>query len=112
MSATAIVLAGSRPGRDAFAESFGTDLKALITVGGEPMVRRPVRALLDSKQIGKVLVLSQVPERIAAVLPEDARIEVAPSRGTIAETMLGLLGDRSVDRRLDEDFKETTVRPA
>ena len=37
MKYTAIVLAGSRPGRDAFAETFGTDLKALIPVGGEPM---------------------------------------------------------------------------
>ena len=47
---TAIVLAGSRPGRDAFAEQFGTDLKALIPVAGEPMVRRPVRALLASER--------------------------------------------------------------
>ena len=52
------MLAGSRPGRDAFAESFGTDLKALIPVGGEPMVRRPVRALLASKQVGEVIVLT------------------------------------------------------
>ena len=57
MSYTAIVLAGSRPGRDAFAESFGTDLKALIPVAGEPMVRRPVRALLVGRpDSGLVLV--------------------------------------------------------
>ena len=91
MKYTAVVLAGSRPGRDAFAESFGTDLKALIPVGGEPMVRRPVRALLASDAVGKILVLGQTPERIAAVLPEDARIEMKPSQGTIAETMLGLI---------------------
>jgi GTP:adenosylcobinamide-phosphate guanylyltransferase len=90
---TAVVLAGSRPGRDAFAHSFGTDLKALIPVLGEPMVRRPVRALLTSEQIGKINVLSQEPGRIAAVLPEDARIAVKPSQGTIAETMLGLIED-------------------
>ena len=48
MTYTAILLAGSRPGRDHFAEQFGTDMKALIAVAGEPMVRRPVRALLAS----------------------------------------------------------------
>jgi len=96
VSYTAIVLAGSRPGRDALAQSFGTDLKALIRVGGEPMVRRPVRALLESEQIGKILVLSQVPERIAAVLPDDPRLAVRASQGTIAETMLGLLEDPAV----------------
>ncbi len=35
-------------------EQFGTDLKALIPVAGEPMVRRPVRALLASEQVGEV----------------------------------------------------------
>ena len=54
MTFTAIVLAGSRPGRDAFAESFGTDLKALIPVAGEPMLRRPVRALLSSRGVAIV----------------------------------------------------------
>jgi len=90
---TALVLAGSRPGRDAFAESFGTDLKALIPIGGEPMVRRPVRALLESGNIGRVLVLGQAPDRIAAALPDDSRIEVGESAGTIAGTVLALLDD-------------------
>jgi GTP:adenosylcobinamide-phosphate guanylyltransferase len=97
VSYTAVVLAGSRPGRDAFAEQFGTDLKALIAVAGEPMVRRPVRALLASERIGKVVVLAQAPERIAAMLPDDARIEVRQSQGTIAETMLGLLDDPALE---------------
>ena len=39
-----------------FAEQFGTDLKALIPVAGDPMVCRPVRALLATKGIGKILV--------------------------------------------------------
>ena len=97
MSYTAVVLAGSRPGRDEFAESFGTDLKALIPIGGEAMVVRPVRALLASKQVAKVLVLAQASQRIAAVLPDDARIEVRASQGTIAETMLGLIEDASME---------------
>jgi GTP:adenosylcobinamide-phosphate guanylyltransferase len=90
---TAILLAGSRPDRDPFAEQFGTDLKALIPVGGEPMVFRPVRALLSSASVERIVVLSQHPERIAAVLPEDRRIAVQRSSGTIAETMLALCRD-------------------
>jgi len=93
---TAIVLAGSRPGKDPFAERFGTDLKALIPVGGEPMVRRPVRALLESESVGSIIVLTQAPDRIAAALPQDARIEVRPSQGTIAETMLDLIQDQGL----------------
>jgi GTP:adenosylcobinamide-phosphate guanylyltransferase len=96
VSFTAILLAGSRPGRDAFAESFGTDLKALIPIGGEPMVRRPVRALLESECVGNILILSQASERIAAVLPDGARISVRESRGTIAETMLALFDDEAL----------------
>jgi len=93
---TAIVLAGSRPGKDPFAERFGTDLKALIPVGGEPMVRKPVRALLESESVGSIIVLTQAPDRIAAALPQDARIEVRPSQGTIAETMLDLIQDQGL----------------
>lgn len=93
MSYTAIVLAGSRPGRDEFAAQFGTDIKALIAIRGEPMVRRPVRALLQSASIARVIVLSQAAERIAAVIPADPRVELRTSQGTIADTMLALCDD-------------------
>lgn len=93
MNWTALVLAGSRPGRDAFAESHGTDLKALIPVGGMPMVTRPVRALLAAPAIGAVRVLAQQPGRIAAVLPKDARVSVEPSGATIAATIEAILAD-------------------
>ncbi len=94
MKYTAIVLAGSRPGRDPFAKQFGSDHKALIPIAGEPMVLRPVRALLASERVGQVLVLTQAPEPIAAVLPDDPRISVRASDETIATTMLGLCFDR------------------
>jgi GTP:adenosylcobinamide-phosphate guanylyltransferase len=94
VSYTAILLAGSRPGGDPFAAEFGTDLKALIPVAGEPMVLRPVRALLASTSVGGVIVLSQAPQRIAAVLPEG--VEYRPSQGTIAATMLALCDDPTI----------------
>jgi GTP:adenosylcobinamide-phosphate guanylyltransferase len=90
---TAILLAGSRPGRDEFAHQFGTDMKALIAVGGEPMVRRPLRALLASQSIGRVVVLSQAPDRISDVVPSDPRLGFRTSRGTIADTMLEICVD-------------------
>ncbi len=90
---TAIVLAGSRPGKDAFAASHGTDLKALIPVAGEAMVRRPVAALLASDRIAAVRVLAQQPDRIAAVLPADPRLTVGNSGATIAETLKTVCND-------------------
>lgn len=97
MKWNAILLAGSRPGSDPFAQSFGTDLKALIPVCGEPMVRRPVRALLASEQIGTVTVLAQAAERIAQVLPADPRLLIGSSDRTIASTLLKLCDDPSTE---------------
>ena len=91
MTWTAVLLAGSRPGRDPFAEQFGTDLKALIPIAGEPMVRRPAAALLESTDIERILVLTQSPERIAEVLPRNPRIEVKRSQRTIAESIEELI---------------------
>jgi GTP:adenosylcobinamide-phosphate guanylyltransferase len=90
---TAILLAGSRPGTDPFAEAHGTDLKALIPVGGVPMVTRPVDALLASKDITSVRVMTQQADRIIGVLPVDPKLAVHQSQGTIAATLAGLFTD-------------------
>ena len=42
---TAIVLAGQRPGPDALAVHFGEEYKALVSVGGQPMIARVIAAL-------------------------------------------------------------------
>ncbi|WP_309662448.1 NTP transferase domain-containing protein [Sphingomonas sp.] len=90
---TAVLLAGSRPGTDAFAQSYGTDLKALIPVSGEPMVRRPVMALLADERFTAIRVLTQQPERIAAVLPANPRLTVELSGDTIAATLDAICND-------------------
>ena len=90
---TALVLAGSRSGKDAFAQLHGTDLKALIPVSGEPMVGRPVMALLASDRFEIVRVLTQQPERIAAVLSADPRLTVESSGDTIAATLEAVCND-------------------
>ena len=55
---TALLLAGSRPGADPFAASHGTDLKALIPLGGRPLVVWPAAALLAALEVGRVRVLT------------------------------------------------------
>jgi GTP:adenosylcobinamide-phosphate guanylyltransferase len=93
---TAIVLAGSRPGSDPLAAAFGTDLKALVPVGGKPMVRWPVEALLSSPRFVEVRVLAQEPERIAGVLSADPKLRVEKSAATIAATLEQLCFDPAV----------------
>ena len=90
---TALVLAGSRPEGDPFAESFGARSKALIPVAGEPMVLRPVRALLASPFIRDVVVLAQEPGLLADVLPDDDRLRIRKSLGTIADTLSAVCND-------------------
>lgn len=84
---TAVVLAGSRPGGDPFAQVYGTDLKALIPVAGMRMVQRPVGTLLTSDQVETIHVLAQQPERIREVLRSDPRLRVEQSGETIAATI-------------------------
>ena len=83
----ALLLAGSRPGRDAFAERYGAEMKALIPIAGEPMVLRPLRALLASRQVEMVRILAQDPDKLAPALPDAPGWSVEPSGGTIAETL-------------------------
>jgi GTP:adenosylcobinamide-phosphate guanylyltransferase len=90
---TALLLAGSRPGVDPFAQAHGTDLKALIPVAGVPMVARPVAALLAAPEVERVRVLAQQSERIAAVLPTDPRLSIEMSGATIAATLQAILAD-------------------
>lgn len=87
---SALLLAGSRPGGDPFAARYGAKAKALIPIGGEPMVLRPLRALLASDRVEAVRILTQDPELIAPVLPDRPGWSVEPSSGTIAETLEAL----------------------
>jgi GTP:adenosylcobinamide-phosphate guanylyltransferase len=91
---TALLLAGSRPTGDPLARSMIIGHKALIPVAGEPMVLRPLRALLESEQIGDVIVLTQDPQDLRPVLPDDPRITIRASRETIAATIAELIAHR------------------
>jgi GTP:adenosylcobinamide-phosphate guanylyltransferase len=65
---TALVLAGSRREGDPLARSAGVSHKALIPVGGQPMLERVVRALAAVPRVGRILVAIERPD-IVALLP-------------------------------------------
>lgn len=90
---TVLLLAGARPGADPLSQSLGVDLKPLLPILGEPMVRRPLRALLEVEAVGQVRVLTQQVERIAAVMPDDPRISVETSDDTIAASLQRICAD-------------------
>lgn len=84
---TAILLAGSRPGPDAFAQSQGVASKAQIPVAGVAMVRRVADTLLACPQLARVVVLTQTPDDVRDLLPVSERISLQMSSGSIAETV-------------------------
>lgn len=53
---TAIILAGSRPGRDPVAEAAGVACKSFAPVGGRPMVLRVLDTLTAAGQIGPMVL--------------------------------------------------------
>lgn len=93
MGWTALLLAGSRPGGDPFAAAHGVAAKALIPVAGEPMIARPVRALLGNARISQVRVLAQDGAMLESALPHDPSLSIEPSGATIAATIEAIIAD-------------------
>ncbi|HEX8263470.1 MAG TPA: nucleotidyltransferase family protein [Allosphingosinicella sp.] len=93
---TAIVLAGRRPGEDGFAASHGVAAKALIPAGGEPMLGRVARTLLESPSIGRIVVLAQdSPALLTGALgwmSEEPRIATARAGDGISTSVGALAG--------------------
>jgi GTP:adenosylcobinamide-phosphate guanylyltransferase len=93
---TAIVLAGRRPGENGFAASHGVAAKALIRAGGEPMLGRVARTLLDSPSIGRIVVLAQQGEALLTGelewMASDPRIATAESGDGISASVGALAG--------------------
>lgn len=76
---TALVLAGTRPGGDALARHAGVSHKALIEVGGVPMIVRVLRALAQVPAVARIVVAIDHPE-VLDDLPSCGRpVEVMPA---------------------------------
>jgi len=93
---TALVLAGQRPGENAFADTHNVAFKALIPVAGEPMLARVVRTLLGCGAVRRVVIVAQDPERLLAGAPgwlsRDERVATARSSDGIATSIDALAG--------------------
>lgn len=98
---TAVVLAGERPGRRALAEAAGVPCKALLPVGGRPMVERVVDALRGSPRIGPIAICgpdAEAPtDAVFAALLRREGVSWVPAGATPAASVAGTLsrlGDR------------------
>jgi GTP:adenosylcobinamide-phosphate guanylyltransferase len=64
-SLTAVVLAGTRPGGDPLAQAAGVSHKALISIGGVPMLQRVLVALAAVPAVARIVVVIDRPEVVA-----------------------------------------------
>jgi GTP:adenosylcobinamide-phosphate guanylyltransferase len=93
---TAILLAGERPGENEFAAMHGVSAKALIPVGGEPMLGRVARTLLDAAAVQKIIILAQEPENLLAGrlawMASEPKITTATSGDGISHSIKAIAG--------------------
>ena len=93
---TAIILAGQRPGEDAFAAANGVAAKALIPVGGMPMLERVARTVLGVSSIDRVVVLTQDPETLLSGslrwMADDPRVDTARADDGISASVMAVAG--------------------
>ena len=94
---TAILLAGQRPGLDPLAAYSGETWKALVRVGGEAMLSRVARALLDSPSVERVVILAQQPAALTERadtewLDYEPRIGFATSQESISASIAAVAG--------------------
>lgn len=93
---TAILLAGSRPGTDPLAAAAGIVWKALVPVGGRPMVDRVARVLLAHPRIGTVVLMAQRPDELMAHpqtrwMADEPRIRPVESGQGISSSLLAFV---------------------
>lgn len=92
----AIVLAGSRPGRDPLASAAGVPTKALVPIAGRPMLDHVVRTLVGHPGLSGVLVLAQQPDMLVsdpqcAWMAAEPKVRFAASGSGISQSLLDLL---------------------
>ena len=88
MNWQALVLAGTRPGGDAFAASHGVSHKALIEAGGTPMLLRVIAALREAG-CDRIVVAADDPAVIDVAHAQGCGI-VVPAAGPSASVLAGL----------------------
>jgi GTP:adenosylcobinamide-phosphate guanylyltransferase len=90
---TVLVLAGQREGApDAMAARAGVSLKALIPVGGIPMLRRVIEALRSRPEIGRIIVSAERDDLFAG-WPEQKNILTRRSEGSPSRSAAAILAE-------------------
>jgi GTP:adenosylcobinamide-phosphate guanylyltransferase len=89
---TAIVLAGQRPGEDPLASHFGETFKARVRLGGETMLARVLRALTQTPEVARIVVLAQ-DDAVLAGIDRDERIRFVTSGAGISASIAALAGE-------------------
>jgi molybdopterin-guanine dinucleotide biosynthesis protein A len=92
---TAIILAGQRPGIDPLADAFDETFKALVPIGGRPMVARVVETVLTVTAVNRIVILCQQPDTIRAVLPDHPAISYVESQSGISQSILAVAGSEA-----------------
>ncbi len=91
---TALVLAGTRAGGDPLAAYAGVSHKALIEIGGVPMLARVLAALDAAPAVARMVVVIDRPEVMAALPAFHKSVELLPAQGgpsaSVAAAMLQL----------------------
>ncbi len=86
------MLAGQRPGVDRLAVHFGTDLKALVEIAGEPMISHVIRTLHQTPSIGQILVLAQEPDRLSQAVAAGGDAQFSRSEAGISASIKAVAG--------------------
>lgn len=93
---TAIILAGQRPGENDFAAANGVSAKALIPVGGTPMLGRVAETVLAAPSVDRAVVLTQDPDALLSGslqwIKDDPRIDAARAQDGISASVLEVAG--------------------
>lgn len=88
---TALVLAGTRPGGDPLADYAGVSHKALIEIGGVPMLARVLAALDATPAVARMVVVIDRPEVMASLPVFRKPVELmAPQSGPSASVAAAL----------------------
>lgn len=92
----AILLAGSRPGRDPLAAAADVPYKALVPVAGRPMIDHVARTLLAHPRISEVIILVQDPavfvaHQATAWLGREPAVRLVASGAGISQSLLDLM---------------------
>ena len=93
---TALILAGSRRNEtDPMALQAGVSHKALIPVNGTPMILRVIAALRGARRIGRVVVVTESAELLAAC-PEAAGVTLRASAASPSQSVATVLAEFGV----------------